>query len=453
MIQRAAHLGLVLILALSVRASWAQYPPGQGQPPPAYGPQPQAQQQPQQPAGQPNQQAAYNLPPQQPQAEIFKPAEILARVGDQFIFFGDVAPTVDMMLEPALQKARQEIEKKAAEQQLGPAEVQEQLATARREILKQGRQIYLPQVLQQYIQNKMMYMSFERDLRKNTKDKYGEARASIDKKLRLLFEEQLKKMREVVATIPPEDNAKLAKVSQQSPIATRLAVLMRDHKLESMGELETKLRSLGTSLEQQISQFGEQAAGRQAASSHFKNTHEVTHQELQDYYEQHADDFRIAAKVKFEILTVKWANFPDRDAARSALATMGNHVFYGASFAEVARRGSQEPNAKDGGLYDWVTKGSLASKPIDQAIFSLDVERLSQIIEDDTGCHIVRVKERTEAGMISFVDAQTKIKEAIEQQKKEAEYKKFVELLQKSTVVWTIFDAPATAEGAGPQRR
>ena len=75
---------------------------------------------------------------------------------------------------------------------------------------------------------------------------------------------------------------------------------------------------------------------------------------------------------------------------------MGNEVYFGAPFATIARKHSQEPNAQKGGYYDWTSQGSLASKPINQAIFTLEAGKLSQIIEDDRGCHIVRVIERTD---------------------------------------------------------
>ena len=82
---------------------------------------------------------------------------------------------------------------------------------------------------------------------------------------------------------------------------------------------------------------------------------------------------------------------------------MGNAVLRGASFAVVARRESNGPRAEDGGRYDWTNQGSLASEKLDHAIFSLPVDVMSDIIEDQFGFHIVRVVERkgSRAGPIS----------------------------------------------------
>ena len=408
---------IVLALAAVPRAALAQQ----------YFPQPPTQQY---SPGQ-SQQAAFNQPPSTPPlpppTEVFRPAEIMARVGDRFIFYGDVIPNVDLMLDPALLKAATEEE--------------------RQEILKKGRALYARPMLEQMVRSKVLYLEFDREIRKNAKDKYSEAKGTIEGKIRTAFHEQLARYREMLPTLPAED---ISKLLGQNPILGRLALVMRDNELESMGELDRKLRSVGTSLEQQIAQFGEHILGQEAIRKVYLAKHTVTHEEMLDYYEQHAADFQFPAKARFELLTAKLANYGgDRVAANNAVAAMGNDVIRGVPFAAVAKKGSQEPNAASGGLYDWVTQGSLASKPLDEAVFSLEVGKLSTIIEDDTGFHIVRVLERTPAGIVSFVEAQPKIKPAIEQQKAEAERKKFFEQLLKSTEVWTVFDPPGGREAVG----
>jgi peptidyl-prolyl cis-trans isomerase C len=230
---------------------------------------------------------------------------------------------------------------------------------------------------------------------------------------------------------------------------------MRDHELESMGELDAQLRHYGSSLEKQLRYYGENLLGQSIMRNHIRQNPDVTHQEMLDYYNAHAVDYALTAKARFEILTVKFANFPDRTQAWNAICAMGNEVFFGKVFAAVARQSSQEPNAANGGQYDWISQGSLASEPIDRAVFTLEVGKLSQVIEDATGFHIVRVQERQEAGSVSFVDAQPKIKEAIQKEKREADYKKFLVGLSTRTKVWTVFEedvAIAKQPGSTMQR-
>jgi parvulin-like peptidyl-prolyl isomerase len=85
-----------------------------------------------------------------------------------------------------------------------------------------------------------------------------------------------------------------------------------------------------------------------------------------------------------------------------------------------------------------------------RAVFTLEVDKLSQIIEDDAGFHIIRVIERKEAGQVSFLEAQPEIREAIESQRRAAEQQKYLTELRARTQVWTIYDPPdEVASGAG----
>ena len=113
---------------------------------------------------------------------------------------------------------------------------------------------------------------------------------------------------------------------------TRLAVLMKDRQLESLGELDAAApairhhRSISKS-----TAFGEHQLGMEAVSkAHRLTKPEVTHQEMLDYYQEHAADYAVPAKAKFEILTVKFANFPQpARGVANAIAQMGNEVYSG----------------------------------------------------------------------------------------------------------------------------
>jgi len=277
-----------------------------------------------------------------------------------------------------------------------------------------------------------------RNIEKNAgRDKLPEVQKNIESKMSESFEKELTAMRKQVATAKPGE---IQKLMQRDAIIPRLAVLMRDNQAETLQELDAILRRYGSSLSKQIRLYGEDRLGKDTVRRQVFTTDEVSHQEMLDYFAANAADFAVPAKARFEILTVKLTNFRTRNEAWNTLAQMGNEVYFGAPFATIARKHSQEPHAQEGGLYDWTTQGSLASKPIDQAIFTLEPNKLSQIIEDERGLHIVRVLERTAAGQVPFQEAQPKIKEAITLQKREAEYKKFVESLRTNTQVWTIYD-------------
>ena len=363
---------------------------------------------------------------------LFQPSQIVATVGNQYILYGDVEPAVNQMIGPALAKAN-------------PAE------RAQIEAMKPR---LIQQVTRQLVESKLMYLDFERELEaKAGREKMVEIRAEMSKKMRDNFEKQLTGMREKMANAKPEEIQELAK---RDPIVARLALLMKENQLETLGDLDRLLRQNGSTLEKQQRAFLETYLGRSTIQEKIKIKTEVSHLEMLNYYREHADDFAVKARARFEILSVKFANFPDKRSAELAIVQMGNDVIFGTPFPAVAKRSSQDINAAKGGIYDWTNEKSLASDAIDRAIFSQEPGKLSPIIEDEKGLHIVRVIERQPAGFIPFTDAQVKIKELINQQRREAAIKLCLDGMRTKTVVWTIYDADAAnvaaKPGANPQR-
>jgi hypothetical protein len=350
-------------------------------------------------------------------AELFEPTRTVAIVGDRHILYGEIGPTVEQILAPLSAQITNDFE---------------------RSELEKLRENLTRQYLQQYVNTKLMYLEFERQLEKNAgRDKLVEARTGIERKMRDSFEKDLLAMREKVASAKPE---RIQELMRRDPTLPRLAMLMKQHQCETVQELDAVLRQYGSSLDKQIRFYGENNLGRMTLGRQITTNPEVTHQEMLDYYAANADEFAVPAKAKFELLTVKFANHPTRNDAWNKLAQMGNEVYFGAPFATIAKKHSEEPRAKDGGAYDWTTKGSLASKVIDQALFTLEPGKLSQILEDERGVHIVRVIEREEEHQVAFLDAQPSIKEAIVLKKREEDFKKALESQRVGVTIWTIYD-------------
>ena len=223
----------------------------------------------------------------------------------------------------------------------------------------------------------------------------------------------------------------------------RLPKLMKQAKLGSVAELEIHLRQQSSSLEKQRRAFVEQVMAVEALRQNINVNQEVTHDEMLSYYRDNAEEFAIRARTKWQHLMTRFSRNPSREAAWRSLADMGNEVIGGAPLAAVAKRSSQGIDSEEGGLNDWTDQGSLVSDVLDQAIFSIPVGRLSDILEDSKGFHIVRVVERQTAARVPFRDAQVQIKKTIRQRRREFAQKDYVQKLKETTSVWTIFDEPS----------
>jgi parvulin-like peptidyl-prolyl isomerase len=316
-----------------------------------------------------------------PAGRVFAAGETIAIVGDQHVLVGDMLGEINQMLAPYEGQASEE-------------EIEEQ------------RQKLLRQMLPNVVENKILYLEFLRQ-------------------------------------VPPERIKDIKKKMDEEFEAEKLESAMERAQVGSAMELELMLRKYGSSLEKQRRTYMEQKLGRAMLARNVNYQPEISHEEMLEYYRDHASDFDISAKAKWEQLSVLFANHPSKEEAWAKLAEMGNEVLRGAQFAAVAKKHSESSSAADGGQYDWVTRGSLASKKLDDAVFTLPLAQLSPMLEDERGFHIVRVLDRQDASRVDFVTAQKDIKETLRKQKIQKQVVDCLAKLKGKTRVWTAFDDEA----------
>jgi hypothetical protein len=317
-----------------------------------------------------------------PEPVLLEGAKIVARVGPEVVLESD-------LLTP-----------KALEwlAQVSPGLTPEQVRDLRSQICRQ--------VIDQHVETLLVYVDACREI---PSDKLPEVRQNVDK----AFDEQM------------------------------LPGLMQEAGVANSVEYELLLKSRGQSLETMRKMFFERGLAQEWMRKNVDLGDEIPHAELIAWYQNHLADYEFPAKARFETLTVKTELKRSRQAAWDLLASMGNEVLAGRPFAEVAQARSEGPTARDGGRFDWTSRGSLASKLLDEAIFTLPIGQLSTILEEQNALHIVRVTERVEAGRTPFLEAQTGIRATLRQQRREKQLKDYLARLKARTPVWTVFDTPA----------
>jgi parvulin-like peptidyl-prolyl isomerase len=341
--------------------------------------------------------------------------EILAIVGDQHVLRGDVMPRVRMVMQPVLVKMS------AEERYL-----------QRKEIAQQESML-LQQMVMQAVETKLLYMAFLQSL---TPEQRATAHETIDAKVEEMFENAVLEM---LTKIAVADKKKTRELFRSAPQVAQLARLMNIAGIDTIAELDQQLRPFQTSVELERGAFKEENLGRSYLSDRIRKRPEINHREMLQYYRVNQVNYEIESAARWEQLSVYFEEFDSRKDAYSAIAQMGNEVLRGAKLRAIAQRSSQESRAAQGGLHEWTVQGSLVSEPIDQAVFNLPSDKLSRIIEDDRGFHIIRVLERREAGRVSFQDAQKDIKEKLRGRKQQEQIENLLKELRDAIPIWTVY--------------
>lgn len=122
----------------------------------------------------------------------------------------------------------------------------------------------------------------------------------------------------------------------------------------------------------------------------------ITQDDLRKYYDENAKRYTSTEERRASHILVKVdPSAPTVDRARAktkAEGLLADVKSRPASFAEVARKYSDDPgSAEKGGDLDFFGRGGLAAQPLEDAAFALKADEISGVVTSDFGYHIVKL--------------------------------------------------------------
>ncbi|MBA3772293.1 MAG: SurA N-terminal domain-containing protein [Ramlibacter sp.] len=154
----------------------------------------------------------------------------------------------------------------------------------------------------------------------------------------------------------------------------------------------------------------------------------VNEQDLKTYFEQNAS--RIVGKEERRASHILLAAGKDAPAAERAKARAKAEELLAAvkkspdSFADVAKKNSQDPgSAANGGDLDFFARGAM-TKPFDDAAFALAKGDISGVVETEFGYHIIKVTDAKIPKQRSFEEMKPELEAEV---KKQQAQRKFAE--------------------------
>ncbi len=304
----------------------------------------------------------------------FEPTQLLATVGSEPIFVGD------LMFE-----ANQRIEKA--------------MPTAPKATKDKIRNDLIKQMLPQFVNTKLMYVGMLRVLPEEASEE-------------TLLEQAYKQFDE-----------------------SALPEMLKSSGAKSNSDFDAQLRAQGTSLRKLRLSWSQDQLTRYFTQQQLNVDTSVSHQEMLDAYYENIDSYEIPARSKWEQIMIRFDRCSSRADAEQQIKELGNQIVYGAKLSATAKKSSHGYRASHGGAHDFTSKGALVLKQLDIAIFTLPIGELSDVIETKDGFHILRVVERNETTRTPFLEAQIKIKEKIVGKRREDAFQKHIQTLRSDIPV------------------
>ncbi len=146
----------------------------------------------------------------------------------------------------------------------------------------------------------------------------------------------------------------------------------------------------------------------------------VPEADLKAYYEQNKERFGTKEERKASHILIaagKDAPAAERDKAKARAEELLAELRKSpGSFAELAKKNSQDPgSAAQGGALDFVTRGAMV-KPFEDAMFALKKGEISDVVPTDYGYHIIRLDDVKPGVVQPFEQVRARLEDEIRTQ-------------------------------------
>lgn len=208
-------------------------------------------------------------------------------------------------------------------------------------------------------------------------------------------------------------------------------------KVGGRGKLEEMLRAQGQSLDSLRTNI---ETGRRAdilVETIASGIADPTEDEMLAHYAAHRAEYARPEQVHVQHILIrpKSEREEDREEARDEAESLRQMILDGADFAELAAQHSDCPSGRrSGGSLGWIERGMLVPA-FDQAVFSMEIDAVSDTIATPLGFHVVRKSGHEPARTAPYNEVRDRIRDFLRHARRgEAIAAHIAELKSKATI-------------------
>ena len=239
-------------------------------------------------------------------------------------------------------------------------------------------------------------------------------------------------------------------VSVEPELIKRLDQIRIQNKLETMEELEKAVSGQGMNWEDFKNNIRNTLLTQRVVSSEVGSHITISDEEIQKYYEAHKTEFVRQEQValrEIEISTQdkKPEEIPDlKKKAQTAL----QRVKDGEDFGEIAKRLSDSKTKTQGGFLGVYKRGEL-SKDLEDTVFKMKKNDLTDVTETKQGFLILQVLEHYDEGQQSLAKVKSEIMDKLYGGRMEPKMREYLKTLREQSFVVIKPGYQDAAGGAG----
>jgi peptidyl-prolyl cis-trans isomerase SurA len=230
--------------------------------------------------------------------------------------------------------------------------------------------------------------------------------------------------------------AKDMSISVEPDVIKQLDQIRIENKLESLEALEKAVESQGLNWEDFKNNIRNGLLTKKVIGSEVGSHINVPKEEIQKYYDEHKAEFVRPEQVALRSIEINTAG---KDATETAelkkkADTALKRIQDGEDFGEIAKRYSDGATAKQGGYLGQYKRGEL-SKGLEDTVFKMKRNDLTEVMETKQGFLIMQILEHYDEGEQSLAKVENEINEKLYSQRMEPALREYLKTLREQSYV------------------
>jgi len=260
-------------------------------------------------------------------------------------------------------------------------------------------------------------------------------------------------------------------INGDTELIKRLDEMRKEMKLETMEDLEKAAEAQGASYEDFKQNLRNQIITQRVIGQEVGQKLSMNKEDEKKFYEAHRAEMEQPEQVRLsEILISPKMPTPamgadgkpvpaSEEETEAALAAakakaqdLSEQIRKGAKFADLAKKFSDGPSAKDGGDLNYFKRGTL-SKELEDKVFALKAGEITDAIRTKQGYVILQAVEHQTAGIPTLKEVEPRIQDALYMQKLQPALRTYLTTLREEAFIYCkpgYVDSGASAKQTQP---
>jgi len=222
----------------------------------------------------------------------------------------------------------------------------------------------------------------------------------------------------------------------EADVVKQLDQIRIQNKIPNMEEFEKAVAKEGLNWDDFKNNIRNKALTQQVISREVGSHITITHEEAVKFYEEHKNEFEKPEQVALRAIELSTEGKDETQLAdvKKKADELLKRIGEGEDFAVLAKRFSDGSTAQQGGYLGVYKRGEL-SKSIEDKVFTMKKNQLTDVIETRQGFLILQVLERYEAGVQPYDKVENEIMDHLYGERIQPALREYLKTLREQSYV------------------